>query len=408
MNKKADSWDTFEKAYGGFLKKVRSFLSKKESKLFLEALLFRLGMLLILIVIMALSGRYGEHGLHVNDVFDSLKRTDAQHYINIAKYGYAANVEDGHVYLIVFFPLYPWLIRLLTLITRNYEVSALIISYLCFSGAIVYLYKLLRIDYNKKTTYNAIYALCFFPFAFFFGGIMTESLFLFIVCSFLYYLRKHKYLPVTILGFLAGMTKVQGNFLALCIIAELCTSERLFKKIKTGEWPQALKKIFFTGIKCVPMVGGTVVYLIVNYMVEGDPFRFLTYQREHWGNYLAPPWNTFDYLKGYSSTWFSGWGMAMFLPEFLLMIITLAFLILAFKYKLHPTYLVYFVVFYLITYSSSWLISGGRYTSNIIPLFVTIGVFLSKHKKVRNPYLVFSLIFMICYMTASYYGASIY
>ena len=52
-------------------------------------------------------------------------RWDAVHYIALAQNGYQATGDSK--FLIVFYPLLPWLIRIAALIFRNYIVSALIL-----------------------------------------------------------------------------------------------------------------------------------------------------------------------------------------------------------------------------------------------------------------------------------------
>src|SRR2546421_607768 len=52
-------------------------------------------------------------------------RWDAVHYVTLAENGYQATGEAR--FLIVFYPLFPWLTRIAALIFRNYVVSALIV-----------------------------------------------------------------------------------------------------------------------------------------------------------------------------------------------------------------------------------------------------------------------------------------
>lgn len=52
-------------------------------------------------------------------------------------------------------------------------------------------------------------------------------------------------------------------------------------------------------------------------------------------------------------------------------------------------YLAYLIAFCLLTYSSSWLISAGRYTLSALPLFLLEGDWLQRHENVNFPYYCF-------------------
>ena len=55
-----------------------------------------------------------------------------------------------------------------------------------------------------------------------------------------------------------------------------------------------------------------------------------------------------------------------------------------------------------LTYSSTWLLSAGRYTLNALPLFMLLGAFAAKHKKSKVPIAVLSGMAMMIYMIGYY------
>src|ERR1700756_1277649 len=88
---------------------------------------------------------------------------DTPHYIDIAKKGYS-NTTTGERYLfIVFFPLYPLLIRLFALSSKNYVLSALIVSNLAYCVSAFYLYRLTLLDYPKEIALRATFYFSIFP-----------------------------------------------------------------------------------------------------------------------------------------------------------------------------------------------------------------------------------------------------
>lgn len=65
-------------------------------------------------------------------------------------------------------------------------------------------------------------------------------------------------------------------------------------------------------------------------------------------------------------------------------------------------YQVYLISFFVLTYSSTWLISGARYTVNALPLFMLGGEILENHRKVKQAVLAVSFALMIIYLIGWY------
>ena len=349
---------------------------------------------------MIMSDQYVD-GLTLNSYLEGWKRWDGSAYLDIAQFGYSHYQENGqHLYL-VFWPLYAWIIRCLSLIFRNYMLSALIASSVLYSIGIVYFYLLLEAEFDKDIAKYSVIAISIYPFAFYFGAMMTESLFFAISAAFFYYLYKHQYLIVTMLGFLACLTKVQGALLAFAILIELGLSSNVLMKIKVRDIRGILTEFIYPGIKCIPMLFGILVYMLINYRIDGAPFIFLTYQKEHWGNTLCPMWQTIKYVAEYAfKNTHNSSGLCMWIPEFLLFFIFLSAIAYAIKSRLNLSYVVYLTVFFIITYSSTWLISGARYSLSALPLFICEGIFLNKHPRIRAIVFPLSVGLMVIYMNA--------
>lgn len=387
-------------------KQVDSYLQKlwkkRSVRVFSYAILFRVLIYVLSVLVMAIFGDYQE-GITFSDFLTAWQRWDGSAYLRIAENGYRGYEEGGMFLDIVFFPLYPWLIKAVELMVGNYQLSGIIVSSLCYGIGSVYLDRLMRLEYGEESAQNAALALSVYPFSFFFGSIMTESLFFAIITSFFYYLRKHEWKKATVLGFFACMTKVQGMLLTFAVVAELFYSYQGLLLIKQKKWKEFRNEIIGNGLKCVPMVGGIGIYLLVNFIVEGDAFKFLYYQKNHWGNGLCPIWETMSYIgRNVLEGWYTSTGMSLWLPEFVLFFLYLIGIGYAVKKKMHPTYLVYLIAFFVLTYSSTWLISGARYTLSAIPLFMLIGKYFTEHKRVKEILLPFSFALMIIYMVGYY------
>ena len=98
-------------------------------------------------------------------------RWDAQWYLAIAEKGYriseAAQQNYDAVHSAGFFPLYPLCIRLLTLITQNSALSAVLISNASLLLFLFFLWKIISMEKSKETASRAVLLYLVFPSSFF-------------------------------------------------------------------------------------------------------------------------------------------------------------------------------------------------------------------------------------------------
>ncbi len=375
---------------------------KKSTRIFLWAIAFRLAYYVLSVCIIVLFGDFQE-SFCFSDFLDAWARWDSAHYLNIAENGYMGAVENGEHIFLVFYPLYPWMIRSLHVLGIDYRLGGMLVSTVCFGIGCVYFEKLTSLEFGGETAKTSVLLLSVFPFAFFFGGILTESLFFALSAMFLYFLRCHRWDILWIIGLLACMTKVQGCLLAFAVVAELFYSEHALTLLRTKRWKALMQEVILPGLETAFMFLGLGVYLLINFMVEGDAFRFLYYQKNHWNNELGPIWNTLGYLWRYvAGEWHTPTGMALWVPELVLSFLYIGLIIYGCKRRLRPMYQVYLISFFVLTYSSTWLISGARYTVNALPLFMLGGEILENHRKVKQAVLAVSFALMIIYLIGWY------
>ena len=113
---------------------------------------------------------------------------DAPHYVSIAENGYVNTGDPAN--FIVFFPLYPALIRLFTVDFNYASLSALIISNVSSLVAFAYLYKLAKLEFNESVALKAVLFLSVFPTAYFLSAPYTEGLFFALAIACIYYARR--------------------------------------------------------------------------------------------------------------------------------------------------------------------------------------------------------------------------
>ncbi len=375
---------------------------RKEMRIFLLALAFRAAVYALSVCVMAMMGDY-PGGIHFSDFLEAWKRWDSAHYINIAENGYMGAIENGEHIFLVFYPLYPWMMRTLALLFHDYRLCGILISLVCYGAGCVFFYRITEREFGERAAQNALVLISVFPFGFFFGSIATESLFFFLAAAFFYYLGRAQWPKTALLGFLACLCKVQGLVLAFAVLAEIFHSQRGIRLLLTGRWKDFWKRVILPGCICSLMLSGFGLYLLINWHVEGDPFRFMYYQRNHWHNSLCPIWQTFTYVKNYAlGGWHTSEGMSMWAPELALFFVFLIMIGYGLRRRMRPMYLMYLVVFFLLTYSSTWLMSAGRYTLSALPVFMLGGEWVSRHEKWKTPVIVFSSMLMTLYMIGYY------
>lgn len=331
-------------------------------KVFMAALLFRLVAGLGSVVLYdLLSGA----GVSLSGLPGLWERWDAPHYIHLVELGYGGYIEDGKPLFLVFFPLYVWLTRAVKVVISDTALAGMLVSWVCFAWGNVYLYRLISEEYGGRMARRSLLLLWVFPFSFFFGGIMTESLFLLTTTAGLYHIRQHQWGRAGAWGILAAMTRMQGVLLIGAACAELwCEVKPLVgeKGEKSGAFREMGKRL---PLLLTPMLGSGV-YFGLNQYVAGDPFAFAEMQ-EHWSQgFLWFP-EVLGYLVKNALTWpklSTRW--EMWIPELVLFPVFAWLLRKSWK-KHRSMFTLYAFVYFILNYCLSWLLSAGRYLSCGVP-----------------------------------------
>lgn len=380
--------------------KILTIINTGEFRIFAFAVAFRAFVYFISVIVAAIFGDYSSP-LTFDDFLNIWVRWDSPHYLNIAENGYAGAIENGEHIFLVFYPLYPWLIKLLSLVFQNYKLCGILISTICFAMGSVFLYRNVYEEFNsEEIAWDSVILIALFPFGFFFGSVATESLFYMLVMLFYFYLKRNDYGMVAFWGMLACMTKVQGALLAFVVLVHIFRVNSGISLLVKHELKEFWKVIIKPGLLAANMLWGLVIYLLINYAVEGDFFRFMYYQKNHWNNGFDFLPHTISYvMNNANQNWFTSIGMSMWVPEGILFgcyIVAIVFLI---KKKVNYDYIVYLISFFILTYSSTWLISGGRYTLSAYPIFMALAIAVNQNKKLKTPvYVIFSMLMVIYYV----------
>lgn len=309
------------------------------------------------------------------DIWD---RWDAPRYTTIAEYGYGEIMYDEpDNYNLVFFPLYPWLIRLVNLIIPNIRITGLLISTLCYSAAMAFMYALVASEYGKKVAKLSVVLISIAPFSFFLGGIMTESIFLLTTVWAWYLIKRRKWFAAAIVGAFSAMSRIVGVLIVIPYILELIEANS--ESFKEKKYKEFFKKCFIQGFWILIIPFGLLVYLALNYYYSGDCFKFFEYQNVYWnhsfcyfGQGLQKIWNEIlgDYRTLLEKVIFFGPQALSFTFSALLMLICCR--------RHRCVYTLYYVAYFIIVTSDTWYMSGARFMMVVVPLYIMLA------EKIKN------------------------
>lgn len=293
--------------------------------------------------------------LFKGDFFQRFANWDGAYYLSIAQFGYK---EQSHY---AFFPLYPLLIRGLNQITQNYLAAALIISAVCSFLGLQLLYKLIRLDFDKKLAEKTIISIIFFPTSFYFLTAYSESLFFFLVVITFYFLRTKKILLATLMTILASATRITGLALSLALMTEIYLTSGFNRK----NWFVLLSPL------------GFAAYCLFLQDQISDPLYFLTAQL-HWQRQISIPFlNFWDTLKSLTTPGFIQTNFNSIL-DLLFAIFGLGLALRSFRF-LPISISVYAFISILIPLLTSTLMSMPRFLLPIFPIFILISQIKNKY-----------------------------
>jgi len=237
-----------------------------------------------------------------NSPFLSLwAKWDSQWYIQIVREGYWFQpLQQSNV---AFFPLYPLVTRLaLPLAGGNAVLAGFLVSNLALFGALIFLYKLAELELGERAcpersrrdgARRTIAYLAFFPTAFFFSCVYTESLFLLLSVACIYWARRRWWLAAAVAGMLAAATRNLGVVLwALatwewlrCQGWQLAQAHRreMWRALWAGvkaRWPEALL------LAAIPL--GLLLYIVFLKFNFDRPLAFVEAQAA-WGRQQIGP-----------------------------------------------------------------------------------------------------------------------
>lgn len=283
------------------------------------------------------------------------KRWDAIRYLDIALHGYTTTGDER--FSLVFYPLYPWLVRAGAFAIGDYHVTAILISGIASVTAGLLLQQLTRRDFGDEVARYAVWFLFIFPTSYFLHIAYTEGLFLALALGSVLATRTDRWAVAGILGAAASLTRFNG-----LILIPVAAMEAWQQYRGTKRW--SMRWLWVALMPC-----GFVVYLWVNYRVTGHFFAFSSLLEEGWLKHLTAPWAGLAHV----------WGALLDKePEYAAMagfqelfFIGLALVCTVWSwFRLRPSYSIWMTGNLLLVTSTSYVISVPRYTLILFPMVI--------------------------------------
>lgn len=195
-------------------------------------------------------------------------RWDAGWYVSIAERGYFFT-PDGQSN-VAFFPLFPLLILAATFLGLNSFVAGWLIANLAFLGAGLLFWRLTEATAGGQAAHRGLLWLTVFPYAFFYGAVYAESLFLLGAVGAFWAAERGRFGLATVLGAMAALTRPVGIVLLPALVAF---------RLRTSRSPRDL--LVFLAIPLAP-----ALFLGYLWWAFGTPLAFFASHSRGWN--VAP------------------------------------------------------------------------------------------------------------------------
>ncbi len=222
-------------------------------------------------------------------VLDIWARWDSEWYLLIAEKGYASdaqflglpvNYAPGDA--TGFFPLYPALIRAVTLLGPTSLLAGVLVSNLALLGALWLLRGLVRLDFGEEVARATLWILLAFPTSFFLSAVYSESVMLVTLLGALRAARAGRPWTAGLCGALCALSRPTGILVLIPLLDELVFAKSPERPGIRWQVPAALAlpaaSFFAWMLYCRSLTGSLVPFLL---------------RQERWRGPTSGPWRAF-------------------------------------------------------------------------------------------------------------------
>jgi len=294
--------------------------------------------------------------------FEIWDQWDFGYYQKIAEFGYSGT--DG---TIAFYPLFPWLVRLVACVSRSYLAAGFIVSGIASVVAAILLRRLVQLDYPTSVAMRSVWFLLIFPTAYFLQIGYSEALFLALALACILAARGERWRLAGMLGALCWMTRATGAILVPTLAVE-AAQQFWVRRRCCGQSSVGSRAWNWQWLWIATVPAGFAVYLLINWSVSGDPFAFLQARKTLFDQSFALP------LAGIRQAIWAHYPTpheAEMVGTKELFFVALGFVCTIISWiKLRPAYAMWMTGSWILSASVNFFRSMPRYTLTMFPIFI--------------------------------------
>lgn len=287
---------------------------------------------------------------------------DGEHYLSISQIGYKG-LEQA------FFPVYPMLIHFLSFPFGNNLLASTILGLIISNTAIflslIFLQKLISMDYSKDIVRMSAIALLIFPTSFYFHAVYSESLFLLLAILGFWLIRKNSLQLASAVGAISSATRIFGILLLPSFVIELWQQKKLF----------SLNSLW---LLLTPL--GFLIYIYYQWVTAGDPLAFYHLQKivgpQHESGVTLLPQVYFRYINMLLTVSYENPIFQAIILEFFVGAVFFILPIYGYFRKVRVSYLFYALIGFLLPTIQGSFSSIPRYILVFFPSFLILSIFI--------------------------------
>jgi hypothetical protein len=283
------------------------------------------------------------------NIIDLHNRWDAAWYLGIAEKGYSLSGEGSQAN-VVFFPLYPLLVRLTGYLTGgNLVLAGWIVSSVFLALAVAMLTRLTMEFHPEIDPVRPALFLLVYPTAFFLNAVYTESLFLFLSLAVVFFALKRNFALAGACAALASATRVAGVFLFIVLFVEFVQANGWRALFTIRVWPLMLAPL------------GIVAFFLHHWIVFDNFFLYLEVQKTFGRDFKA---DLADYLVVRNHP-----DLAHTLLDLTFTLLAIVFAFVALK-RFRLSYGLYMLVTLAVALSTGTALGIARYAMVMFPIYL--------------------------------------
>jgi Gpi18-like mannosyltransferase len=317
--------------------------------------------------------------VYENDFLNMPARWDTGWYLGIAERGYRWEPEHAsEMQNIAFFPAFPTITYYVSLLMGRQTLWAgVVVSLAAFLIAMRYLFCFARDKIGEDGAAAAVMWIAAYPFALFFSTAYTESLFLLTAIAACYHFERDELLAAAGWGVLAGLSRPNGCLLSV-VLAMLAV-----RNVKTTPPAITARRLAAAATAGI----GMLIFSAYIYQLTGNPLEWANNHAAYGRVYRGIGALIADRIDYISINGFYNYITVLALDVVNLIPILFALVAIVPVYRLiGAPYAVMIAMNVVLPVLMGGVLSMGRVTAVLFPLFVWLGVAIPSHA--RTPWMV--------------------